>query len=153
MNTEQKNIESQTDNPNNQVPYQITIQPSLIKKNLINYFVGVFQKYATFSGRASRSEYFYFSAATYIVSIGLLIVGALVKAPFLYNLYSLASLVPNIALFVRRMHDTGKSGWFCLVPIYNLILLFTAGTQGSNAYGEDPWAPTEQTPIQIQNAA
>lgn len=56
------------------------------------------------------------------------------------GLYSLAVLLPNIAVAIRRMHDVGKSGWYCLIPIYNIILAATDGEKGSNQYGEDPKA-------------
>jgi uncharacterized membrane protein YhaH (DUF805 family) len=50
----------------------------------------------------------------------------------------LAIFIPSIAVGVRRMHDVGKSGWFLLIPIYNLILACTDGVQGDNEYGADP---------------
>ena len=49
-------------------------------------------------------------------------------------------LAPSIAVAVRRMHDVGKSGWFLLIPIYNLILACTEGQKGDNEYGTDPKA-------------
>jgi len=49
--------------------------------------------------------------------------------------------LPNTAIGVRRMHDIGKSGWFYLIPIYNLILACTLGDEGSNMYGPDPKNP------------
>jgi len=52
----------------------------------------------------------------------------------------LATLLPGIGVAIRRMHDVGKSGWFMLIPIYNLILAFTEGDKGPNEYGEDPKA-------------
>ena len=55
----------------------------------------------------------------------------------LSNIYSLAVLIPSIAVGVRRMHDLGKSGWFLLIPIYNLILACTPGVTGDNEYGND----------------
>ena len=61
--------------------------------------------------------------------------------PSLYLIYVLASLIPGIAVGVRRMHDVNKSGWFILIPIYNLILCCTDGTQGPNQYGEDAKRP------------
>jgi uncharacterized membrane protein YhaH (DUF805 family) len=64
----------------------------------------------------------------------------ILEIPQLANVYSLALLVPSIAVGVRRMHDVGKSGWFILIPIYNLILACTEGTQGENEYGADPKA-------------
>jgi len=61
-----------------------------------------------------------------------------IGVPELANLYSLAVLVPSIAVGVRRMHDVGKSGWFLLIPIYNLILAVTEGEKGENEYGQEP---------------
>ena len=64
----------------------------------------------------------------------------------LYGLYSLALIIPMLALYVRRLHDTGKSGWFFLlifIPIVNLYLLYLcckSGDIGANAYGADPKA-------------
>ena len=54
------------------------------------------------------------------------------------DIYSLAILIPSIAVGVRRMHDVGKSGWFLLIPIYNLILTVTEGNKSDNQYGADP---------------
>ena len=56
----------------------------------------------------------------------------------LSNLYTLAVLVPSVAVGIRRMHDTGKSGWFLLIPFYNFILAVTEGEAISNVYGEVP---------------
>lgn len=73
-----------------------------------------------------------------IISIILGFVGGLTGATILSNLYSLAVLIPGIAVGIRRMHDVGKSGWFMLIPIYNIILACTEGVQGNNEYGADP---------------
>ena len=54
------------------------------------------------------------------------------------NIYFLAVLIPSIAVGIRRMHDVDKSGWFILIPIYNLILAITDGTKGANRFGPDP---------------
>ncbi len=59
------------------------------------------------------------------------------------TIYSLAVFIPSIAVAVRRMHDVGKSGWFILIPIYNLILACTNGESGENKYGTDPKALEE----------
>ena len=50
-------------------------------------------------------------------------------------LYSLVALLPGIAVAVRRMHDVGKSGWFVLIPIYNLVLALTKGDEETNEFG------------------
>ena len=58
----------------------------------------------------------------------------------LIYIYQLATLIPFIAVSVRRMHDVNKSGWFLLIPIYSLIIAITDGTKGDNKYGPDPKA-------------
>ncbi|WP_281231437.1 DUF805 domain-containing protein [Flavobacterium gelatinilyticum] len=101
----------------------------------------VFQNYANFNGRARRKEYWMFVLVNMIISIPLNYILPLAVTPslaFLGTIYSLAVLVPSIAVGVRRMHDVGKSGWFILIPIYNLILACTEGERGANAYGPDP---------------
>lgn len=104
----------------------------------MKYYFNVLKNYATFSGRARRSEYWYFALFNVILSFVLLYVGFSIGFPLLYNLYSLAVLLPALAVGVRRMHDVGKSGWYLLIPIYNLILAFTEGDNGPNEYGNDP---------------
>jgi uncharacterized membrane protein YhaH (DUF805 family) len=95
-----------------------------------------FKKYATFDGRASRSEFWYFTLFYLIVNLlagaleGIIGIAGLSYIPYL------ALLLPSIAVSARRMHDTGRSGWFQLVPFYNLILACTASNPGSNKYGD-----------------
>ena len=107
---------------------------------IMNYYLKVLQNYATFSGRARRSEYWYFVLFNVIISIALGFIGGMMGISILSSIYSLAILVPSIAVGVRRMHDVGKSGWFLLIPIYNLILACTDGVKGENEYGADPKA-------------
>jgi uncharacterized membrane protein YhaH (DUF805 family) len=104
----------------------------------MNYYLHVLQNYATFNGRARRSEYWYFFLFNLIISVVLGFVGGLIGFDLLSSVYSIAVLIPSIAVGVRRMHDVGKSGWFLLIPIYNLILALTEGNQGPNEYGSDP---------------
>jgi uncharacterized membrane protein YhaH (DUF805 family) len=104
----------------------------------MNWYLKVLQNYVTFSGRARRKEYWMFVLFNLIVSIVIGIIAGLIRFPLLGNLYSLAVLLPSIAVGVRRMHDCGKSGWFLLIPIYNLVLACTEGDQGENEYGPDP---------------
>jgi uncharacterized membrane protein YhaH (DUF805 family) len=106
----------------------------------MNYYLKVLQNYAKFSGRARRSEYWYFILFNVIIAFAFGFVCGLLKVPQLANIYTLAVLIPSIAVAVRRMHDVGKSGWFLLIPIYNLILACTKGDTGDNEYGEDPKA-------------
>jgi uncharacterized membrane protein YhaH (DUF805 family) len=104
----------------------------------MNWYLKVLQNYATFTGRARRKEYWMFALINSIISIILSIIAAAIKFELLGTIYSLAVLIPSIAVGVRRMHDVGKSGWFLLIPIYNLILACTDGTAGENEYGADP---------------
>jgi len=104
----------------------------------MNYFFDVLKNYAVFSGRARRAEYWYFTLFSTIISIILGVVDMSANITFLGTIYSLGILIPSIAVGVRRMHDVDKSGWFILIPIYNLILACTAGTDGPNEYGPDP---------------
>jgi uncharacterized membrane protein YhaH (DUF805 family) len=104
----------------------------------MNYYLNVLKNYAVFSGRARRSEYWYFFLFNLIISFILGFIGGAIGFIYLGNIYSIAVLIPSIAVGVRRMHDVDKSGWFILIPIYNLILACTDGTPGENSYGEDP---------------
>ena len=100
-----------------------------------------FQKYAEFSGRARRSEYWYFALFNFIVG---LLVGWI---PFVGLFVSLGLLIPSIAVGVRRLHDTGRSGWLyllALVPIAGTIVLiiwFCEDSQRDNEYGPSPKYP------------
>ena len=109
----------------------------------MNYYLKVLQNYATFSGRARRKEYWMFTLFSSIISAALGFVGGLSGTMGIANIYSLAVLIPTIAVGVRRMHDVGKSGWFLLIPIYSFILLVSNGDTGNNKYGDDPKATSE----------
>ena len=109
----------------------------------MNYYLKVLQNYATFSGRARRKEYWMFTLFSIIISAALGFVGGLSGTMVIGNIYSLAVLIPTIAVGVRRMHDVGKSGWFLLIPIYSFILAVSNGDTGNNEYGDDPKATSE----------
>lgn len=120
----------------------------------------VFSKYATFQGRASRSEYWFFYLFNILLEIGLLIVGLILGAIVgdgtgalagmgiayvLFCIYGLIALIPSISVFVRRMHDIGRSGWWywlALVPLVGvivlLVFLLTGSDRGDNQYGPEP---------------
>ena len=110
----------------------------------MNWYLTVLKKYAVFSGRARRKEYWMFFLFNLIISFILCVIGEIAginpegKGSILGNIYYLAVLIPSIAVSVRRMHDVGKSGWFVLIPIYNFILTVTGGDKGDNQYGPDP---------------
>jgi len=104
----------------------------------MKYYLKVLQNYANFNGRARRSEYWYFFLFNTLISLVLGFIDGLLDTTIIGSLYSLAVLIPTIAVGVRRMHDVGKSGWFLLIPIYNIILAVTDGEKGENSYGPDP---------------
>ena len=118
----------------------------------MNWYLAVMQKYAVFSGRARRKEYWMFVLFNLIFAIAAMILdnvlGLAIKdigyGP-IYLLYALATLIPGIAVSVRRLHDIGKSGWYILVGlipcvggIILLVFAVTAGDVGENEYGSDP---------------
>lgn len=107
----------------------------------MKYYLIVLKKYADFNGRARRSEYWYFTLFNILISMGFTATETYLNWHYLNLLYTLVVLVPGIAVGVRRMHDVNKSGWYLLIPIYNLILACTEGTEGPNQYGQDPKRP------------
>jgi uncharacterized membrane protein YhaH (DUF805 family) len=110
----------------------------------MNYYLNVLKKYAVSNGRATRSEYWYFTLFNLIILIILIVIEGVTgmatesENGVFSNIYQLFILIPSIAVSIRRMHDVNKSGWFMLVPIYNLILSLRDGTKGDNKYGADP---------------
>ncbi|MGW6980671.1 DUF805 domain-containing protein [Streptomyces sp. NPDC054932] len=114
----------------------------------MNHYTDVLKKYAVFSGRARRQEYWMFT----LFNVGIVLVLAILDFalgtyPLLVGLYFLGTLVPSLALTVRRLHDLGKSGaWYFIafVPfiggIWLLVLTATAGQPQPNQYGPDPKA-------------
>ena len=117
----------------------------------MNWYLEVLKKYAVFGGRARRKEYWYFVLFNLIISFVLgLIEGLIGLAPdspqsILSLIYGLAVLLPGLAASVRRLHDTGKSGWWLLiglVPLVGAIVLIVFMAQdsaaGDNQYGSNP---------------
>ena len=100
----------------------------------MSYYLKVLTNYAKFDGRARRSEYWYFTLFNVIITVLFSIIGL----KLLSNIYTLAVLLPSIGVAIRRMHDVDKSGWFILIPFYNLFLACSAGTCGENRFGADP---------------
>jgi uncharacterized membrane protein YhaH (DUF805 family) len=111
---------------------------------MMNYFLDVLKKYAVFNGRARRKEYWIFTLVYLIILIILMVIDSMItRAPhmrvgLLSAIFRLATVIPSFAVMARRMHDIGKSGWFMLIPIYNIVLLCRAGVTGENKYGADP---------------
>jgi|KBSMisStaDraftv2_1062788.scaffolds.fasta_scaffold04375_8 uncharacterized membrane protein YhaH (DUF805 family) len=107
----------------------------------MKYFIAALQKYAEFKGRARRKEYWYFVLFVYVFAVPFYYLDVYFESELPTLCYYLIFLVPCLAVTVRRMHDVNKSGWYCLIPIYSLILEFTDGDKGPNKYGSDPKRP------------
>ena len=111
----------------------------------MNYYLAVLKKYAVFSGRAKRKEYWMFLLFNIIIAIGIGIIEGVIGSPgVLGMLYSLAIVIPGIAVSIRRLHDTGKSGWLLLIgfiPLLGAIALIIFMCQDSqvdsNQYGSN----------------
>jgi uncharacterized membrane protein YhaH (DUF805 family) len=119
-------------------------------------------KFVTWKGRASRSEFWFFFLFAFACMIVATVIDKILGTSFktvnpitgleqsagygyVYGLVALVLLLPNLAVMVRRLHDTGRSGWWywiALIPLVGAILLLvwfaTKGTTGGNQYGEDP---------------
>lgn len=105
------------------------------------------KKYAVFSGRARRKEYWMFLLFNFIVAFvigfvlgfigGILGIGTALSDPASV-IYVLAVLIPGIAVGVRRMHDIGRSGWWILFPLVNLVFLSLNSQPNENEYGPNP---------------
>lgn len=118
----------------------------------MNWYLAVLKKYAMFSGRARRKEYWMFVLFNLIFAIVAVILdnvlGTAIEGSgygLIYIVYVLAVFLPGLAVAVRRLHDVGKSGWFLfivLIPIIGaiwlLVLMCTDGNPGKNAYGPNP---------------
>jgi uncharacterized membrane protein YhaH (DUF805 family) len=118
----------------------------------MNWYLTVLKKYAVFGGRARRREYWFFVLFSVIISIVLGIIDGLtgsfnptVGLGLLSGIYSLAILIPSLAVGVRRLHDTGKRGWWlllALIPLVGAIVLLVFMCQdsnpGQNQYGPNP---------------
>jgi uncharacterized membrane protein YhaH (DUF805 family) len=118
----------------------------------MNWYLAVLKKYAVFSGRARRKEYWMFVLFNLIFAIVAMILDNILKTAIegsgyglIYIVYTLAVLLPGLGVSVRRLHDVGKSGWFlfiALIPIIGaiwlLVLMCTDGNPGKNEYGTNP---------------
>ncbi len=112
----------------------------------MQYYLDVLKKYAVFSGRASRAEFWWFVLINAIIGTILMVVDwALHTNGISSDIYALATLIPNLAVGIRRLHDIGKSGWWELiifVPFIGIIVLLLfyvkPGDEGENKFGPNP---------------
>ncbi|MBT4937406.1 DUF805 domain-containing protein [Candidatus Peregrinibacteria bacterium] len=106
----------------------------------MDYYLSVLKKYAEFSGRASRAEYWYFVLFNFIISV---VIGYI--SGFLSIIYALGVFLPSLAVAARRLHDTNRSAWWlliALVPLLGVIVLLVfmvlESDSGKNNYGDKP---------------
>ncbi len=126
----------------------------------MNWYLGVLKKYVDFSGRARRKEYWVFFLFNLIISCVLSAVDVFIGTysasagiGLLAGLYGLAVLLPGIGVTVRRLHDTGRSGWWILIAliplvgwIVLLVFMFLDSQPETNAYGPNPKAGETAVP-------
>ena len=133
----------------------------------MSWFVEALKKYAVFSGRSRRKEYWFFVLFVVIISIVLNIIDGLIGAydrsmgaGLLSTIFSLAILIPSIAVSVRRLHDIDRTGWWvliALVPLVGWIVLLVFhvqdSTPGTNRYGPNPKSTDYQSmPARTESA-
>lgn len=119
----------------------------------MNWYISVLKQYAVFSGRARRTEYWMFVLCNVIVMLLLGMVDKLIGGDneLISSIYSLAVLLPSLAVAARRLHDTDHSAWWLLlglIPVIGTLVLIyfmvCNGQQGPNRFGDDPKAPPSQ---------
>ncbi|WP_122412889.1 DUF805 domain-containing protein [Pseudomonas viridiflava] len=103
------------------------------------WYFEVLRKYAVFEGRARRQEFWMFFLINLLISIVLGFLDGLLGTDQLISaLYSIAVFLPGLAVGVRRLHDTDRSGWWMLVPIVPLIFSCQEGHRDGNRFGPSP---------------
>jgi uncharacterized membrane protein YhaH (DUF805 family) len=106
-----------------------------------------FSKYANFSGRAPRSEFWFWTLFYCLAGIAASFVDRAIGLPVASGLFWLATLIPTLAVTVRRLHDLDRTGWWLLlfvVPAANFVLVVwwcMRGTSGYNRFGPDYFRP------------
>lgn len=108
----------------------------------MEYFTKALSHYADFSGRATRKEYWMFILFYVLIYVGLMIIDGVLGTMLLSAAFSLGMLIPSISCAARRLHDTGRSGWWqllVLIPLIGaLVVLFflVQPSQEDNDYGK-----------------
>ena len=110
----------------------------------MDWFLLALKNYATFTGRSRRKEYWMFVLFYVLILLGLSLVDGLLGTGFFGAIFVLGMVIPSIAAAVRRLHDTGRSGWWMLIgfiPLVGLVLIYFLvldSDPGDNAYGPNP---------------
>lgn len=116
--------------------------------NLGSAFVSCMKRYVQIEGRACRSEFWFWQLSCIIIDLFIQIISSAPMYPesaywiiVSGGIFMLSLILPTIAVGVRRLHDTGNSGWFILVPIYRWILFLSDTQRKPNKYGKAPLPP------------
>jgi uncharacterized membrane protein YhaH (DUF805 family) len=117
----------------------------------MNWYLAALKKYAVFSGRSRRKEYWMFCLFSFIFAVVAMVLDSVLGTTvglgygLIYGVYALGVLIPTLAVSVRRLHDVGKSGWFILIgfipiigAIWLLILVCSDSETGETKYGPNP---------------
>lgn len=112
------------------------------------------KKYAEFTGRSRRSEYWWFVVLLLVAYVVAGILDSVMTFGLASTVVALGLLIPNIAVSMRRLHDTNRTGWWLLIgfiPVVGAIVLIIffaqKGVVGDNQYGSDPIGDPEPTPV------
>ena len=118
----------------------------------MNWYLEVLRKYAVFNGRSRRKEYWFYFLFNFLIITALLLIDNMIGTfdqesgmGLLSGLYAVAVLIPGIAVAVRRLHDTNRTGWWVLIalipivgPILLIFFLIQDSTEGNNRFGSNP---------------
>lgn len=117
----------------------------------MNWYLSVLKKYAVFSGRSQRAEFWWYALFNFIIAVVLSIVDGMLGTTttagygILSTIYALAVFLPGLGVSIRRLHDTGRTGWWVLIgliPLIGIIVLIVFwcidSEPGSNQYGPNP---------------
>ena len=121
------------------------------RKAIMEWYMKVIKQYAVFNGRATRKEYWMFTLFNFLITFGIAIVSGILGSlmgtnqNILVNIYSLAVFLPSLGVAIRRLHDTGRSGWWLLISLIPLIgaivliVFFIEDSQpNDNQFGPNP---------------
>jgi uncharacterized membrane protein YhaH (DUF805 family) len=119
----------------------------------MNWYLAVLKNYGEISGRARRKEYWSFYLINFVFAFIAAFLDGILRTGFnggrgtgiIYLLFTLVVFIPSLAVFIRRLHDVGKSGWWMFItlvpiigPFWLLAILLTDSDPGENHYGSNP---------------
>jgi uncharacterized membrane protein YhaH (DUF805 family) len=140
-------------------PAEQTTSPPPLPENAQNspntwgLYLQALKKYTEINGRATRREFWTFFLVSIAIEFVLGCIEGLLDIPGIVSgLYSFAVLMPMITAGVRRMHDTGRSGWWVLLPIGNIIFWVEEGNPGPNKFGPNPKSVMPSSSNRSENA-